>query len=103
MRKPVSWDYDEFWALVPEKAFHPYRVPILEALRTVDEPLSAIDLVDLFDGDGITMWEAEHHLRALKGLGVVEADPKSRDSRDRGNVFDLPYRLTISADGEAGA
>lgn len=97
----MSWDYDEFWALIPTKAFHPYRAPILEAFRTVDEPLSAIGLVDLFDGDGITMWEAEHHLRALKRLGVVEPDPESRSPSAHGNVFDVPYRLAISADGEA--
>lgn len=99
MRKPMSWDYDEFWVLIPAKTLHPYRVPILEAFRTVDEPLSAIALVDLFDGDGITMWEAEHHLRALTKLGVLEPDPKSRHPRARGNMFDLPYRLTISAGG----
>ncbi|HEU4904822.1 MAG TPA: hypothetical protein VFT19_01745 [Solirubrobacterales bacterium] len=26
----MSWDYDEFWALIPAKAFHPYRAPMLE-------------------------------------------------------------------------
>ncbi len=90
--------YAQYWAGLPEKAKHPRRIPVLEALWWVGEPLSAITLVDLFDGDGITMWEAEHHLRALKRLGVVKADPGSRRPRDRGNVFDLPYRLTL---GEA--
>jgi len=87
--------FEEFWALMPENALHPSRVPILEAFRWIREPLSPIELVNLFDGENITMWEAEHHLRALTRLGVLEPDHESSDPLGRRDVFDLPYRLTV--------
>lgn len=91
----MNWNYSEFWALIPAKAFHPHREPVLEAFRTVDEPLSPIGLVDLFDGENITMWEAHHHLQALASLGVVEPDPESRVPQAPDDAFHLPYRLTL--------
>lgn len=98
---PESEDaFEEFWALMPANAVHPSRVPILEAFRWIREPLSPIDLVDLFDGENITMWEAGHHLRALDRLGVVEPDPGGRDPLARRDVLDLPYRLTIFDSGD---
>lgn len=84
-----------FWAAVPPKARHPVRVPILEAFRWIGEPLSAIDLVDLFDGQDITMWGAAHQLRVLETLGVVRRYPEGREPGTRRGIFDLPYRLTI--------
>lgn len=96
----MNWDDDEFWALVPERALHPCRGAILEAFRWIGEPLSPVDLVDLFDGVNITMWEADHHLQALASLGVVEPDPESRNPAAPSDVFHLPYRLTL---GEAHA
>lgn len=90
--------YAQYWAGLPEKAKHPRRIPILEVLWWVGEPLSAIDLVNLFDGDGITMWEAERDLRALARLGVVEPDPGSGDAHEPSDAFHLPYRLAL---GEA--
>lgn len=88
--------------LMPEQAEHPSRVPILEAFRWIREPLSPIGLVDLFDGQDITMWEAAYHLRVLDALGVVEPDPDGRAPLARRDVFDLPYRLTIFDADEAG-
>lgn len=89
----MTRSYAQYWAAMPEKADHPARVPMLEAFRWVDEPLSALDLVDLFDGQGIAMWEATHHLRALHGLGVLLPYPAGRDPQARRHAFDLPYRL----------
>jgi len=95
--------YAQYWADLPEKAKHPRRVPILEALWYVGEPLSAIGLVNLFDGQGITMWSAVRDLRALEDLGVVKAYPAGIDPRAKQPTFDLPYRLAISAGGGAKA
>ena len=81
--------YEEFWAAIPDKVQHPVRVPIIEALWRVGEPLSAIVLVDLFDGD-ISMWEAAHHLRVLEELDVVEP---LHSGASRNDLLDLPYRL----------
>lgn len=96
----MSIPYGKFWSAVPKMGMHPRRVPILEAFRIVQEPLSAIDLVDLFDGQDITMWDAAHHLRALEALGVVEPAPEGWDPMARRDTFGLPYRLVIRRTGD---
>ncbi len=89
----MSDDHERFWSNIPERGVHPIRVPILEALRRVGEPLSAIQLVDVLDGE-VTMWEAAHHLSALEALGVVErVEAGEREKRPGGDAFDVPYRL----------
>jgi hypothetical protein len=88
----MSRDYEEFWSVLPENVLHPLRVPVVESLWRIGEPLSSIDLVDVLDGH-ITMWEAAHHLRVLDALDVVEPDPAGRDSLPTGEIFNLPYHL----------
>lgn len=88
--------YEEFWSTLPEKVLHPVRVPIIEALWWIAEPLSAIALVDLFDGL-LSMWEAAHHLRVLEELKVVEP---LDDGVSRSDLLDLPYRLKDRNSGE---
>lgn len=89
----MSGDCEEFWSTLPEKAQHPVRVPIIEALWWIGEPLSAIALVDVLDGF-LSMWEAAHHLRVLDALDVVEPSPVETDSgTSRDDLFDVPYRL----------
>jgi hypothetical protein len=86
-------DYEEFWSTLPGKAMHPVRVPIVEALWRIGEPLSALALVDVLDGF-MSMWEAAHHLRVLVALGVAEHAPVDIESgRWRDDLFDVPYRL----------
>lgn len=91
----MSGDWQELWSTLPEKAQHPVRVPIIEALWWVGEPLSAIALVDSFDGF-LSMWEAAHHLRVLESLGVVASD-QDRSPNDR---FHVRYRLTERPSGQ---
>lgn len=89
----MSNDREEFWSTLPEKVLHPVRVPIIEALWWIGEPLSAIGLVDVLDGF-LSMWEAVYHLRVLEALDVVE--PSSVDAESGASAedrFDLPYRL----------
>ncbi len=80
---------EEFWSTLPEKVQHPVRVPIVEALWRIGEPLSAIELVDLFDGH-ISMWEAAYHLGVLEELDVVEP---LDNGASRNDLLDLPHRL----------
>lgn len=97
---PVSDTYEKFWSSLPEKVQHPVRVPIVEALWWIAEPLSAIALVDLLDGF-LSMWEAAHHLNVLEELDVVERLPAAIASRRSGNDhFQVPYRLTNRDTGE---
>lgn len=89
----MSDDWDDFWSKVPEKAIQPIRVKLLESLRRVGRPLSAVQLVNVLDGE-VSMEEAEYHLGVLKALGLVEAIRGSTsEERPRDDGFDLPYRL----------
>jgi hypothetical protein len=96
----MSSGYEEFWSTLPEKVLHPVRVPILEALWRIGEPLSAIALVDVLDGF-LSMWEAAHHLRVLDALDVVELSPVDAGSgASRNDLLDVPYRLKDRNSGE---
>lgn len=90
----VSGDYEAFWSTIPAKADHPVRVPMLEALWRIGEPLSATTTVDVLDGEVVDMWDAAHHLEALEALDVVEplagGTGRGTSGQER---FDLPYRL----------
>lgn len=96
----MSGDCEEFWSTLPEMVLHPVRLPIIEALWWIGEPLSAIALVDVLNGF-LSMWEAAHHLRVLDALDVVErfsVDTGSGASRD--DFFDVPYRLKDRNSGD---
>jgi len=69
----------------------PVQVTMLEALRWIGEPLSAIGLVDVLDGY-LSMWEAKDHLQSLQKDRVVM--PVSADELDEPvGEFDQLYRL----------
>jgi len=96
----MSGDWEEFWSPLPEKVLHPFRVPIIEALWWIGEPLSAIALVDVLDGF-LSMWQAARHLRVLDALDVVEPSSVDTDSgASREDLFDVPYRLKDQNLGE---
>jgi hypothetical protein len=93
----MSGDFEEAWSTIPTKALHPVRVPMIEAFWRIDEPLSAIDLVDVLDGF-LSMWEAAHHLRVLETLNVVEPDPvETSRTGSRRDQFGLRRRLKREA------
>jgi len=94
----MSNGYEEFWSSLPETVPHPVRVPIVEALWWIGEPLSAIALVDVLDGF-LSMWEAAHHLRVLDELDVAEPSPVDiGNGPSRDDLFDVPYRLLAGRD-----
>jgi hypothetical protein len=87
----------DFWDALGDHALDPNPSAMLEALRRIGEPLSAIRMVDVLDGD-LSMWEAADHLEALRALGIVEptsADQPGKETSD----FDVPYRLKTAASG----
>jgi hypothetical protein len=89
----MSDPYEEVWSTLTEEALHPVRVPVIEALWRIGEPLSAIALVDVFDGF-LSMWEAAYHLRVLGELHVAEPSPVDIDGGvSREDLFNVPYRL----------
>ncbi len=90
----MSGGTDEARPAIPTRALHPVRVAMIEALRHIDKPLSAIDLVDVLDGF-LSMWEAAHHLGVLETLEVVELDrPNEKPGvASRRGPFEVRYRL----------
>jgi hypothetical protein len=67
----MSEGCERFWSTLPKKVLHPVRVPIVEALWWIGEPLSAIALVDVLDGFA-----------------------------SRNDLFDVPYQLKDRNPGE---
>lgn len=68
----MSGKREELWSILPEKAHHPTREPMLEALWWIGEPLSAIDLVDVFDGF-LTMWAQQSRAVAADAAASRQA------------------------------
>lgn len=57
--EPLDWD-----ALVP-RAINPIRVVILEAMRWIDEPFSAVDLNKMYGDDPPGIAAIAYHMRTL--------------------------------------
>lgn len=76
------------WAALVARALHPVDVQIVEALQWIEEPLSAGDLAQLFDGK-VPWASLGHHMRRLTKLGAIELDeaPTTR------NITGIRYRL----------
>ena len=81
---------DDFWDAL-EDHLDPIQVPMLEALRRIGEPLSAIGMVNVLDGY-LSMWEAADHLEALQALGIVESISADQPGK-QASEFDVPYCL----------
>jgi hypothetical protein len=59
-----------FWSALAARVLHPAQVEIIEALRWIDQPLSATDLLRVFEGERVGL-RIEHRLRQLARLDVV--------------------------------
>jgi hypothetical protein len=79
---------DFWWVLLVNRLLHPTQVQIIEALRWTDEPLSATELVLVFDGES-SRFALVHHLRGLLRLDAiaVAATPAQQAATE------VPYRL----------
>lgn len=64
---------------------------IIEALRWVDQPLSAAELVQLFD-DGHSWAAVGRHLRRLAKLNAIEID----EAVTLRKAMDVRYRLVVA-------
>lgn len=84
---------EAFWSSLPGAVVHPTRVPMLEALWWIGEPLSALQLVDVLDGR-VSMWDARYHLRVLEVLEAVEPVAPNPGKAKRDDPFAVPFRLS---------
>ncbi|MEX2448941.1 MAG: hypothetical protein WD404_09405 [Solirubrobacterales bacterium] len=62
---------DFFWSELAAQVLHPVRVEIVEAMRWIGRPLSAVDLMRVFEGQRKKS-RLQWHLGRLTKLGVVE-------------------------------
>ena len=76
---------DDFcWETLVAQLLHPVQVGIIEALRWIDQPLSATDLQRVSRGERI-----DYHVRRLANLNVLSA----QDSAETGSGPARAYRL----------
>jgi len=66
--EPLPFD----WSVLVPPVVHPMRVTIVEALRWIRQPLSAIELKRVFDGEGFSTSYVSYHLAVLAEAGIVE-------------------------------
>jgi len=64
-------DEDDFWDALGDRAIHPVRVEIIEALRWIGRAVPTPDLLLILDSKHVGL-RVEHHLRQLIKLSVVE-------------------------------
>jgi DNA-binding transcriptional ArsR family regulator len=84
------------WAALVARLLHPVDVEIIEALRWIEQPLSADELSKIFDGKW--SWaKVSHHIRRLDKLGAVEL----HEIQTKPNIADIRYRL-VERPGDGG-
>jgi hypothetical protein len=80
---------DFFWAALAARVLHPTHVEIIEALRWIDRPLAATDLLGVFEGRRAGL-RIERRLRQLTRLGAVAPVD---NGKARGRMGQISYRL----------
>jgi hypothetical protein len=72
-RKTKAFD----WAALVARSVHPLKVAIIECLLWVEEPLSAIEMTQMFDGD-YPLDLVKYHVGRLAKQGAVEVTDERR-------------------------
>lgn len=80
---------EDFWAMLAARLLHPFQVQIIEAMRWIDHPLSASELVHVFGGRQ-RLSTVAYHLRRLDSLGGLKLAGQRRPTRGSVEKF---YRL----------
>ncbi len=80
-----------FWATLAVRLLHPCQVQIIEAMRWIDQPLSASELVRVFDRE-LHLSAIAYHVRRLDSLGALSSVGKRHPLR--GSEEKL-YRLDL--------
>lgn len=78
------------WGGLAARVIHPVQVEVIEALLWIDLPLTATDLLHVFDAkrSGLLI---EHHIRRLTRLDAVM--PIDNEQARRGPMADRSYCL----------
>ena len=62
---------DDFWDALPGRLLHETQVEIIEAMRWIDQPMSASDLAKVLYRNP-NLPGLSYHVRRLKDLGVLK-------------------------------
>jgi DNA-binding transcriptional ArsR family regulator len=80
---------DAWWAALVADLLHPIQVQIIEALRWIDQPLSAGDLSETVDD--VEPARFDYHLGRLKKLGALDCGLVPPGT----GFMDVHYRLVV--------
>ncbi len=83
---------DGFWAALAARLLHPQQLQIIEALRWIDRPLSASELVQVFHREQ-RLSSVAYHVRRLVALGALRPTGGRRPVRGSIERF---YRLGLA-------
>jgi hypothetical protein len=83
---------DGFWAALAACLLHPLQLQIIEAMRWIDRPLSASELVKVFSEEQ-HLSAVAYHVRRLAELGALK--PTGRRRPVRGSIERF-YRLGLA-------
>jgi len=78
----------EFWARLSGRLLHPVQMQIIEALRLIDLPMSAVDVTKIVE-DKPDLSSVAYHFRRLARLGAIIP---TETEQIRG-ALRRPYRL----------
>jgi hypothetical protein len=59
------------WGALLSRSIHPTRLWIIEAMRVIDQPLSASELEQVFEGKQSTS-AISYHMNTLAKIGIIE-------------------------------
>jgi hypothetical protein len=65
-------DAAEVWGTLVPHVVHPAKVAAIEAMLWMEQPLSCIQLVNLFDGDDLYLSLVSYHVGQLVEFGVLQ-------------------------------
>jgi DNA-binding transcriptional regulator GbsR (MarR family) len=65
------------WGALVSRLVYPTKVWIIEAMRWIDEPLSASELEEVFDG-ALSISAISYHVTTLAKVGVLKQTDKRR-------------------------
>lgn len=78
-----------WWGELAARVLHPVQVEIIEALRWIDQPLTAIDLLHVLDNKRVGL-RIEHHLKRLRRIdALVVVDQEGMQTPIRQRAFRL--------------
>lgn len=88
---------DRFWTTLAARVLHPVQVEIIEAMRWIDQPLSAVDLSEIVSPT-FPRPHFVHHLRRLTRMRAIELAERPTPQ----NAATIRFRLAAAQHDDEG-